>query len=178
MKKQKGFVLWFTGLSGAGKTTIANALARKLSVMGYDIEKLDGDIVRKSLTKDLGFSREDRAENLSRVAFVAGLLSKRGVGVIASFVSPYRKERAMVRGRVTNFIEVYVSTSLELCEQRDVKGLYKKARRGKISNFTGISDPYEPPKNPEITICGNKPRNKVGELADEIIAYLKKERYL
>ena len=146
MKKRfkKGFVLWFTGLSGAGKTVVANKVARILEEKGYDTERLDGDVVRKRLTKDLGFSREDRAENLSRVAYVAGLLSKRGVGVIASFISPYRKERSMVKRSVTNFIEVYVSTSLEICEKRDVKGLYKKARRGEIKDFTGVSDPYEP----------------------------------
>jgi adenylyl-sulfate kinase len=175
---KRGFVLWFTGLSGAGKTVVANKVAAILDERGYDVERLDGDIVRKRLTKDLGFSREDRAENLSRVGYVASLLSKREVGVIASFVSPYRKERGMVKRMVTNFIEVYVSTPLEVCEERDVKGLYKKARKGEIKEFTGVSDPYEPPKRPDIDICGDKPRSKVKDLAEEVVVYLRKNNYL
>ncbi len=175
---EKGFVLWFTGLSGAGKTVIANKVARILKEQGYDVERLDGDVVRKHLTKDLGFSRKDRAENLARVSYVASLLSKRRVGVIASFVSPYHKERNMVRRKVTNFIEVYVSTPIEVCEKRDVKGLYKRARKGEIKEFTGVSDPYETPRSPEINVCGDRPKYGVGDLAEEVVEYLKKKKYL
>lgn len=153
MKEHKGFVLWFTGLSGAGKSTIADAVYEKLNSEGYRVERLDGDIVRENLTKDLGFSKEDRNENIRRVAFVSHLLSKHGVGVIASFISPYRNERQMVRDMCNNFIEVYISTPLEICEERDCKGLYAKARKGEIENFTGISDPYEAPEKPEIEVC-------------------------
>jgi adenylyl-sulfate kinase len=165
---KKGFVLWFTGLSGAGKTTLADLVYEKLEQKGYNLEKLDGDIVRQHLTKDLGFSKKDRAANIERVAYVAQLLSKHGVGVISSFISPYRRERDLVRKMCPNFIEVYVNTPLKVCEKRDVKGLYTKARKGEIKNFTGIDDPYEPPEKPEIEVCGDK-EEKIEELVGEIV---------
>ncbi|MDD3645895.1 MAG: adenylyl-sulfate kinase [Candidatus Gracilibacteria bacterium] len=150
---KKGFVLWLTGLSGAGKSTVADNLYNRLTDEGFThIERLDGDIVRENLTKDLGFTKEDRKTNLERVAFVAKLLSRNGVGVISTFISPYETERAMVKNHVSNYIEVFVNATLETCEDRDVKGLYKKAREGIIPNFTGISDPYEAPANPHIEL--------------------------
>jgi adenylylsulfate kinase len=148
----KGVTVWFTGLSGAGKSTIVNAVEAKLREQGYPVEVLDGDIVRTWLSQGLGFSRADRDTNVRRVGFVANLLSRNGVITLVSMISPYRDIRDEIRGTTQNFVEVYVSTSLEVCEQRDVKGLYARARSGEIKEFTGISDPYEAPLNPEI-IC-------------------------
>lgn len=145
-----GITLWFTGLSGAGKTTISQAVEKELRLQGCKVEVLDGDIVRQNLTKDLGFSREDRDENIRRIGFVANLLTRNQVIVLVSAISSYREIRTEVRQRIGNFIEVYVNAPLVVCEQRDVKGLYKKARSGIIKNFTGIDDPYEPPINPEV----------------------------
>ena len=150
--EQQGFVLWMTGLSGAGKTTLAIALEKELKARGLRVERLDGDIVREGLTRDLGFSKEDRDKNIERVTFVAKLLSRNGVAVLCSFISPYRVTRDMVRGEVTNFMECYVEVTLDEVVKRDVKGLYKKALAGEIPNFTGVSDPYEPPVNAEIVV--------------------------
>ena len=150
--QQQGFVLWFTGLSGAGKTTLAMALEPELRERGLRIERLDGDIVREGLTRDLGFSKEDRDKNIERVTFVSKLLSRNGVGVLASFISPYRAARNKVRQETTNFIEVFVHAPLETVIERDVKGLYEKALAGEIPNFTGVSDPYEEPEDPEIVV--------------------------
>lgn len=147
---QRGVTIWFTGLSGAGKTTIREALEAKLRADGYAVEVLDGDIVRENLTKGLGFSKEDRDENIRRIGFVSHLLTRNGVIVLVSAISPYREIRDEVRARVGDFVEVFVNAPLAVCEERDVKGLYKKARAGEIKQFTGISDPYEPPLNPEI----------------------------
>jgi adenylyl-sulfate kinase len=152
MIEHPGFVLWMTGLSGAGKTTIALALENELRARGIRIERLDGDTVRQSLTKDLGFSKEDRDKNIERVTFVAKLLSRNNVVVLASFISPYRQTRDYVRGETTNFIEVYVDAPLEVCIERDVKGMYKKALAGEIPHFTGVSDPYEVPETPDIHV--------------------------
>ncbi|WP_457637196.1 adenylyl-sulfate kinase [Oceanithermus sp.] len=149
-REQKGVTVWFTGLSGAGKTTLARAVYDELKARGYKVEILDGDVVRQYLTKGLGFSKEDRDENIRRIGFVAHLLTRNGVIVLVAAISPYRKTREEVRQKIGDFIEVYVNAPLEVCEQRDVKGLYKKARAGEIKNFTGISDPYEPPPNPEV----------------------------
>jgi adenylylsulfate kinase len=149
-RRQIGLTLWFTGLSGAGKTTISQAVEKELRLLGYKVESLDGDVVRQNLTKGLGFSREDRDENIRRIGFVANLLTRNQVIVLVSAISPYREIRTEVRDRIGNFIEVYVNAPLEVCEARDVKGLYKKARSGIIKNFTGIDDPYEPPINPEV----------------------------
>ncbi len=148
--QQRGVTVWFTGLSGAGKSTIAQALADQLKSEGYGLEILDGDIVRTNLTKGLGFSREDRDENIRRIGFVSHLLTRNGVIVLVSAISPYREVREEVRDRIGDFLEVYVSTPLDVCEERDVKGLYKRARAGEIKGFTGIDDPYEAPLNPEI----------------------------
>ena len=147
---QIGVTLWFTGLSGAGKTTISQAVEKELRLLNYKVESLDGDVVRQNLTKGLGFSREDRDENIRRIGFVANLLTRNQVIVLVSAISPYREIRTEVRDRIGDFIEVYVNAPLEVCEARDVKGLYKKARSGIIKNFTGIDDPYEPPINPEV----------------------------
>lgn len=150
--EQQGFVLWLTGLSGAGKTTLAMALEKEFKVKGLRVERLDGDIVRQGLTRDLGFSKEDRDKNIERVTFVAKLLSRNGVATLCSFISPYQTTRDMVRSEVTNFLECYVEVPLEEVIRRDVKGLYQKALAGDIPNFTGVSDPYEPPVNPEIVV--------------------------
>lgn len=148
--QQPGVTVWFTGLSGAGKTTISRAVGNRLKSYGQKLEILDGDVVRLNLCKGLGFSKEDRDENIRRVAFVAGLLTRNQVTVLVSAISPYREIRQEVRERIGNFVEVYVNAPLQVCEQRDVKGLYKKARAGEIKNFTGIDDPYEPPFNPDV----------------------------
>ncbi|HEX3049842.1 MAG TPA: adenylyl-sulfate kinase [Aggregatilineaceae bacterium] len=176
MSQQKGFTLWFTGLSGAGKTTVALALEKELRNRGLYIERLDGDTVRQGLTRDLGFSKEDRDKNIERVTFVAKLLSRNGVGVLASFISPYIETRAMVRRETTNFIEVFVSAPLETCIERDVKGMYKKAMAGEIKNFTGIDDPYEEPTNPEITLQTNL--ESVEDSVNKCLAYLEANGYL
>lgn len=149
--KNQGFILWLTGLSGSGKTTIARELEQQLRKRNCQIEVLDGDVVRTNLSKGLGFSREDRNTNVRRVAFVANLLSRNGVVAIIAMISPYRAVRDEVRMTTENFIEIYVNAPLDVCESRDVKGLYAKARTGKIKAFTGIDDPYEEPLNPDIT---------------------------
>ena len=153
---QKGFTLWFTGLPCSGKSAVADRVAEILHEKGLRVERLDGDIVRQDLTRDLGFSKEDRDENIRRVTFVAKLLTRNGVGVLTSFISPYREVRARSRGEIGNFIEVYAKCALEECIRRDVKGMYKKAMRGEIKEFTGISDPYEEPENPEILLQTDK----------------------
>ncbi len=145
-----GVTVWFTGLSGAGKTTITQAVAAQLVAQGCRVEILDGDIVRENLTKGLGFSKADRDENIRRIGFVSQLLSRNGVIVLVSAISPYRDVREAVRQKIGSFVEVFVNAPLATCEERDVKGLYKKARSGEIKQFTGISDPYEPPLNPEV----------------------------
>ena len=147
---QRGVTIWFTGLSGAGKTTISQQVEAKLREQRYKVEVLDGDIVRTNLTKGLGFSKEDRDENIRRIGFVSHLLTRNGVIVIVSAISPYRAIRDEVRERIGSFVEVHVNAPLAVCEQRDVKGLYKRARAGEIKMFTGIDDPYEPPLNPEV----------------------------
>jgi adenylyl-sulfate kinase len=172
----EGFVLWFTGLSGSGKTTIANIIEEELMQRGINIERLDGDVVRQSLTRDLGFSKEDRDKNIERVGFVAKLLSRNQVGVIAAFISPYRSVRDQLRKELTNFIEVYVYAPLELCIARDVKGMYAKAINGEIKNFTGISDPYEAPLEPEIIIPTHAESEQ--ESAQRVITYLEKHHFI
>ncbi len=172
----KGFVLWFTGLSGSGKTTLAKLIEGEMKARGVRVERLDGDVVRQSLTSDLGFSKEDRDKNIQRVTFVAKLLSRNGVGVLASFISPYRVTRDWVRSEVTNFIEVFVDCSLEECVRRDVKGLYAKAMAGEIPEFTGVSDPYERPLNPEITV--NTAEESIEESFTKIIGYLEEMGYV
>lgn len=153
-KQQQAVVLWFTGLSGAGKSTVAGALEQALLKRGAHTYLLDGDNVRHGLCAGLGFSEADRNENLRRVGAVAGLMLDAGLIVLSAFVSPLRSQRDAIRASLPagRFIEVHVATSLDVCEQRDVKGLYQKARRGEIANFTGISDPYEAPLEPEISL--------------------------
>jgi adenylyl-sulfate kinase len=150
--EQKGVTVWFTGMSGAGKTALARPLEAELRTRGLKVERLDGDIVRQSLTRDLGFSKEDRDKNIERVTFVAKLLTRNGVAVLCSFISPYRVVRARVREEVGSMVEVYCYAPLETLIERDVKGLYEKAIAGEIENFTGISDPYEAPENPDVMI--------------------------
>lgn len=147
-----GFVLWMTGLSGAGKTTVALILVEELEKRGARVERLDGDVVRESLTRDLGFTKEDRDKNIERITFVAKLLSRNNVGCVCSFISPYQETRNMVRENTTNFLEVFIDAPLDVVIERDVKGLYKKAIAGEIPNFTGISDPFEAPTNPDIHV--------------------------
>jgi adenylyl-sulfate kinase len=165
-----------TGLSGAGKTTIARIVETRLKERSVKVERLDGDVVRQSLTRDLGFSKEDRDKNIERVTFVAKLLSRNGVGVIAAFISPYKTVRDMVRRETTNFIEVFVNAPLEVCIQRDVKGMYVKAMAGEIPNFTGVSDPYEPPENAEIVIPTHSETPE--QSADRIVAYLQEHGFI
>ena len=154
LKGHKGLVLWFTGLSGSGKSTIANALEKELTSLNIHTYTLDGDNVRKGLNQNLTFSPQDRTENIRRIAEVANLIVDAGVVVLAAFVSPYKKDREEIKQIVgaDNFIEVFVNTSVEECERRDVKGLYKKARLGEIKNFTGVNAPYEAPETPDIEI--------------------------
>ena len=151
-QKERGFTLWFTGLSGAGKTTISEIVERELRQRGRRVEVLDGDIVRTNLSKGLGFDREDRNINVLRIGFVANLLTRNGVAVIVSAISPYKEARDQVRRRIIDFVEVFVSCPLEVCAERDVKGLYKKAFAGEIERFTGVSDPYEPPAAPDLVL--------------------------
>lgn len=166
----EGYTLWLTGLSGAGKTTITVALEPILRARGVRVERLDGDIVREGLTRDLGFSKEDRDKNIERVTFVAKLLSRNGVGVLAAFISPYREARDKARRETTNFIEVYIKASLDTVVARDVKGLYLKALAGEIKNFTGVNDPYEAPESAEIVIESDT--ETVEESVARILSYL------
>jgi adenylyl-sulfate kinase len=150
--ERRGYVVWLTGLPCSGKSTLATALAQHLEARGVRSEVLDGDVVRRHLSKGLGFSREDRDTNVRRIGFVAGLLARNGVPVIVAAVSPYRSTRAEVRSEIANFVEVHVQCPQEVCERRDVKGMYAQARAGKIQHFTGVDDPYEPPAECEVTI--------------------------
>ena len=174
----KGCILWFTGLSACGKSTIANAVDRKLHDTGVHTFVLDGDNIRMGLNKNLGFSAEDRAENIRRIGEVAKLFAEAGVITATAFISPYLADRDKVRALMGQggFIEVYVNASLETCEARDPKGLYKKARAGEIKSFTGISDPYEAPVNPELVLDSNG--KGIDELSNEVIAYLKSNGYV
>lgn len=151
-----GFTLWFTGLPCSGKSTVGDGVAAILKEKGFRVELLDGDVVRKELTRDLGFSKKDRDENIMRVTFVAKLLSRNGVATLVSFISPYRELRDRARQGTTNFVEVYTKCPVEVCIQRDVKGMYQKAIKGEIKEFTGVSDPYEEPLNPEIVLETDK----------------------
>jgi adenylyl-sulfate kinase len=148
----KGFVLWFTGLSGAGKSTVSQVVAERLRAYGAKFEVLDGDEVREHLSKGLGFSKDDRDQNVRRIGFVCQLLARNGVIAIAAAISPYRAVRDELRARIPNFVEVFAECPLEVLAARDVKGLYRKALAGEIGQFTGVSDPYEPPLSPEVVI--------------------------
>lgn len=151
-----GFTVWFTGLSGAGKSTLSEAIERRLKAHGRNVEILDGDVVRTHLSKGLGFSREDRDTNIKRIAFVCSLLTRNGVVCISAAIAPYREARAWARKEIGNFVEVYVKCPLDVCRQRDVKGLYKLVDEGKLKNFTGVDDPYEEPEHPEVIVETDK----------------------
>lgn len=173
--KQCGLTVWFTGLSGAGKTTICQAVEKKLRTMQLKVEVLDGDVVRQNLTKGLGFSKEERDENIRRIGFVAHLLTRNDVIVLVSAISPYRNTREQVRQHIGDFIEVYVNAPLEVCEQRDVKGLYEKVRAGEIKHFTGIDDPYESPLCPEVE-CRTDQENII-ESVTKVLSKIKQLEY-
>ncbi len=168
--ERAGCCLWFTGLSGAGKSTIANIVVAELERRGRNVELLDGDEVREHLSKGLTFSKEDRDINIRRIGWVAKVLARNGVVAVTAAISPYRALRDEVRSTMDNFIEIHIATPFEVCEERDVKGLYAKARAGEIPHFTGLDDPYEPPLTPELRIetAGRTP----DESAAEVVAYL------
>ncbi|GAA5645709.1 adenylyl-sulfate kinase [Vibrio proteolyticus] len=173
LKQQQPAVLWFTGLSGAGKSTVAGALEQRLAELGYHTYLLDGDNVRHGLCSDLGFSEQDRRENIRRIGELSKLMADAGLIVLSAFISPHRAERQLVRDMLPpgEFLEVFVNTSLEVCEQRDPKGLYKKARAGEIRNFTGIDAEYQPPLEPEIDLpAGELP---LEQLVDQCLAALR-----
>ncbi len=174
--KRKGFTVWFTGLSGSGKSTIAERVALKLERRGLPVEILDGDVVRTHLSKGLGFSHEDRDENIKRVGFVCQLLTRNGVAAIASVISPYREARDYNRQKIKNFVEVYTRCPIEVCAERDLKGLYQKAQAGEIKGFTGVDDPYEPPLNPEV-VCKTDSES-IEESVDKVIRKLEELGYL
>ncbi len=177
-KAQKPCVIWLTGLSGSGKSTLANGLEQRLLQRGYHSYLLDGDNIRHGLNQDLGFSREDRIENIRRIGEVASLFADAGLIAITAFISPFRADRALVRALVQEgeFIEVYVRASLEACERRDPKGLYAKARAGMIRDFTGIDSPYEPPERPELVL--DTEREPVETNLERLLAYLGERRIL
>jgi len=173
----RGFTLWFTGLSGAGKTTIAEIVEHELRERRASIEVLDGDIVRTNLSKGLGFSREDRDTNVLRIGFVADLLTRNGVGIIVSAISPFKEVRDQVRRNVgEDFLEVFVDAPLDVCAERDVKGLYAKAFSGEIPQFTGVSDPYEAPVAPELHIKTNE--EEPADSARRVVNYLEELGYI
>ncbi|MGC9459408.1 adenylyl-sulfate kinase [Vibrio genomosp. F10] len=173
IKQQKPSVLWFTGLSGAGKSTVAGALENRLAEMGYHTYLLDGDNVRHGLCSDLGFSEKDRRENIRRIGELSKLMADAGLIVLSAFISPHRSERQLVREMLPNgeFLEVFVNAPLDVCEKRDPKGLYKKARAGEIANFTGIDSVYEAPVNPEIDLLAGK--YTIDELVEQCLVVLK-----
>lgn len=171
-----GFTIWFTGLSGSGKSTLSDVIEQRLKAHGRNVEVLDGDIVRTHLSKGLGFSREDRDTNIKRIAFVCSLLTRNNVACISAAISPYRDTRDWARKEIGNFVEVYVKCPLEVCRQRDVKGLYKLAYEGKIKEFTGVSDPYEEPIHPELIVETDK--ETVEESVQRIFARLTELGYL
>jgi len=177
MKKHQGFTIWFTGLPCCGKTTIANQVAVILKKRDYLVEQLDGDLIRQSFSSDLSFSKRDREENIRRATFLAKMLSRNNVVVLASFVSPYRKQRRRTRKEIKNFVEVYVRCPVKICMKRDVKGMYKKALEGKIQHFTGIDDPYEEPEHPELIVDTDieSVEESVGKVLQKIqeLGYLK-----
>ncbi|MBN1860295.1 MAG: adenylyl-sulfate kinase [Candidatus Thermoplasmatota archaeon] len=152
MKKHQGVTIWFTGLPCCGKTTIADQVGDILKRKGFLVERLDGDLVRQNFSSDLGFSKKDRDENIRRAIFLADMLTRNNVVVLASFVSPYKKQRRKARKEIKHFVEVYVRCPVKICMKRDVKGMYRKALEGKIKHFTGVDDPYEEPENPEIIV--------------------------
>jgi adenylylsulfate kinase len=176
MANTQGFILWFTGLSGSGKSTLATYIAPILKQQGCKVEILDGDEVRENLSKGLGFSKEDRDTNIRRIGYVAGLLSRNGVVAITAAISPYKDVRNEVRAKTTNFVEVYAECPIDVLEERDTKGLYKKAKAGIIKNFTGISDPYEAPEKADIVVKTHE--ESIEQSAKKILDYLKQRNLL
>ncbi len=174
--EQQGFTLWFTGLSGAGKTTISRIIIEELRARGLKVEVLDGDVVRENLSKGLGFSKEDRDINIRRIGWVCEVLTRNGVVAIAAAISPYRAIRDENRAKIGRFVEVYCEAPIDVLAERDVKGLYKKALKGEIKNFTGVDDPYEPPLNPEVTIHSD--RETVEESVNKILHKLEELGYI
>ena len=174
---QNGFTLWFTGLSGAGKSTISQLVAEELRRRDVRVEVLDGDVVRTHLSKGLGFSKEDRDTNIRRIGWVCKVLSRNGVAAIGAAISPYREIRDEIRAKIGRFVEVYVECSIPVLAERDVKGLYKKALAGELKNFTGVSDPYEPPLNPEVT-CHTDGRETPEQSAAKVLAKLEELAYI
>jgi len=172
----KGFTIWFTGLSGAGKSTLSKIIEQRLKARNHNVEVLDGDIVRTHLSKGLGFSREDRNTNIQRIAFVCSLLTRNGVIAIAAAISPYREAREWARKEIGNFVEVYIKCPIDVCRERDVKGLYKLADEGKLKGFTGVDDPYEEPERPELIIETDK--ETIEESVARIFAKLEELGYL
>jgi len=175
--EHQGFTIWFTGLSGAGKSTVSAIVEKKLRERNYKVEVLDGDVVRTHLSKGLGFSQEDRDINIRRIGWVCEVLSRNGVVAMAAAISPYRSIRDEIRGKIPNFVEVYMEAPINVLAERDVKGLYKKALAGEIKNFTGVDDPYEPPMNPEVA-CYSDGRETPQQSADKILAHLAKRGWL
>ena len=171
-----GFTIWFTGLSGAGKSTLSEIIEKRLRDRGRNVEVLDGDIVRTHLSKGLGFSREDRDTNIKRIAFVCGLLTRNGVVCISAAIAPYHEAREWARNEIGNFVEIYVKCPIEVCRQRDVKGLYKLVDEGKLKGFTGVDDPYEEPENPELVVETDK--ETIEESIARIFAKLEELGYL
>jgi len=172
----KGFTIWFTGLSGSGKSTLSEALTQRFQAHGRNVEILDGDIVRTHLSKGLGFSREDRDINIKRIAFVCSLLTRNDVICISAAIAPYREAREWARKEISDFVEIYVKCPIEVCRQRDVKGLYKMVDEGKIKNFTGVDDPYEEPEHPELIVETDK--ETLEESIERIFAKLVELEYL
>jgi len=172
----KGFTLWFTGMSGAGKSTISEIVFERLRQAGAKVELLDGDIVRTHLSKGLGFSKEDRDTNVRRIGFVSELLTRNGVIALVAAISPYRAVREEVRANIGAFVEVHVHCPIEVLAERDVKGLYKKALAGEIASFTGVSDPYEPPANPEVSIDSST--EKVEDSVEKVWSKLRELGYI
>src|SRR6266496_1464426 len=171
-----GFTIWFTGLSGSGKSTLSEVIEQHMKALGRNVEVLDGDIVRTHLSKGLGFSREDRDTNIKRIGFVCNLLTRNGVICISAAIAPYREARDWARKEIGNFVEVYVRCPIDVCRQRDVKGLYKLVDEGKIKNFTGVDDPYEEPEHPDLVIETDK--ETIEESVSRIFAKLEELGYL
>ena len=176
MKRHQGFTIWFTGLPCCGKTTIADQVALVLKKRAYLVEQLDGDIIRQNFSSDLNFSKKDRDENIKRATFLAKMLTRNNVVVLASFVSPYRKQRRRARKEIKRFVEVYVRCPLKICMKRDVKGMYRKALEGKIQHFTGVDDPYEEPEHPELIV--DTDRESVDESVGKVLQKIEELGYL
>lgn len=172
MSRNKGLVIWLTGLPCSGKTTLSREMEKVFLNRGFPVQRLDGDVVRETISKDLTFSKEDRDKNIERMSYIAQMLSDNGVHVVSAFVSPYKETRDFTRSLCNNFVEVHVSCGINKCKERDVKGMYAKAERGEIGDFTGVQDPFEEPENPEVIV--NTEIEKIEESLQKIIDYIEK----